>query len=139
VTPYIGSFRLLNNGSADATRRRKFVANPAEYSGSGPRRRLAPAQELANGLHEAGFLRPRVTGYQGRGVSWAASKHSINAAPDAPNPPAGARHQGWGRRSIAPPHALRTLPGDTSQWKRRSEAGKVFAPKRGLALAFPGS
>lgn len=141
VTPYIGSFRLLNNGSADATRRRKFVANPAGYSGSGPRRRLAPAQALANQLQEDGFHRPKVTGYQGQGVSWAASKRLIHADADADasTSTAGARHQGWGSRSIAPPHALRIAPGSTPQWKRRSEAGKVFAPKRGLALAFPGA
>jgi hypothetical protein len=130
---------LLNNGSADATRRRKFVANPPESSGSGARRRLAPAQALANQLHEDGFLRPRVTGYQGQHVSWAASGSLIDADADAPSSSAGARHQGRGGHSIAPPHALRIVPGGAPQWKRRSEAGKVFSPKRGLALAFPGA
>ena len=141
VTPHIGSFRLLNNGSADATRRRKFVAHPSGYSGSAQRRRLAPAQALANQLQEDGFISPRVTGYQGQGVSWAASKGMTNADAEgeASTSTAGERLQGWGSRSMAPPHALRIAPGDASQRKRRSEAGKVFAPKRGLALAFPGT
>jgi hypothetical protein len=139
VTPYIGSFRLLNNGSADVRRRRKSVANPPASSGSGSTPHLTPAQELANQLYEDGFLRPRVTGYQGQGVSWAASRSLVDADADAPGSSAGARHQGWGSHSIAPPHALRIVPGDASQSKRRSEVGKVFVPKRGLALAFPSS
>jgi hypothetical protein len=141
VIPYIGSFRLLSNGSADAARRRKFVANPPEYSGSDRSRRLAPAQALANQLQQDGFISPRVTGYQGQGVSSAASKGLINADPDgeASTSTAGERLQGWGSRAMGAPHALRIVPGDASQRKRRSEAGKVFAPKCGLALAFPGT
>ena len=141
VIPYIGSFRLLNDGSADTTRRRKFEADPPGSRGTGSRQRLAPAQALANQLQLDGFLRPRVTGYQGLGVSWAASKGLINADAEggASTSTAGARHQGWGSRSMTPPHALRVAPGDASQRKRRSEAGKVFAPRRGLALAFPGA
>jgi hypothetical protein len=125
----------------DSTIKERSLPNPPEYSGSGPRRRLAPAQALANQLQEDGFLRARVTGYQGQGVSSAASKGLINADAEggASTSTASERLRGWGSRSMAPPHALRIVPGDASQRKRRSEAGKVFAARCGLALAFPGT
>jgi hypothetical protein len=129
LTPRIGSFRLLSWESADSKPRRKFEANPAGASGFFSNRRLAPAQYLANQLQEDGFLSPRVTGYQGQGVFWNVSKHFINEdSASAPQSAVG-RLQGWGSDSIAPPHALRSIPGYASNWKRRKEVGKVFKPK----------
>jgi len=134
VTPHIGSFRLLARESADTKPRRKFEANPPGYTGLFSNRRVAPAQYLANQLKEDGFVRPRVTGYQGQGVFWATAKHLVNAESEAEHSSASARHQGWGSASIAPPYAIHIVPGRASDWKRRSEVGKVFKPKRGLAL-----
>jgi hypothetical protein len=136
LTPRIGSFRLLSWESADSKPRRKFEANPSGASGFFSNRRLAPAQYLANQLQEDGFLRPRVTGYQGQGGFWNVSRHSINEGSTSAPQPAAGRHQGWGSDSIAPPHALRTIPGHASDWKRRKEVGKVFKPKSSGLLCY---
>jgi hypothetical protein len=136
VTPHIGSFRLLSRESADAKPRRNFEANPRGYSGLFSDRRVAPAQYFANQLKEDGFIRPRVTGYQGQGVFWATAKHIVNADSDAGHSSAGARHQGWGSGSLAPPHAIQIVPGKASEWRRRSEVGKVFKPRQGLAFCL---
>lgn len=132
--PHVGSFRLLSWESADAKTRRKFEENPSGFSGLFSNRRVAPAQYLANKLEEDGFLRPRVTGYQGQGIFWPVSKHFLagDSASTAPN--ANERHQGWGSQSIAPVHALQVIPGHSSDWKRRRDVAKVFKPKRGLGL-----
>lgn len=132
--PHVGSFRLLSWESADAKTRRKFEANPSGYSGLFSNRRVAPAQYLANKLEEDGFLRARVTGYQGQGIFWSVSKHFLTGDSASTHPNANERHQGWGSQSIAPVHALQVIPGHCSDWKRRRDVAKVFKPKRGRGL-----
>lgn len=64
----IGSIRLLSCGSGDAAPRERLVSYPAGYYGPPGETRIAAAQYLADKMKAVGFVRPRVTGYQGLGL-----------------------------------------------------------------------
>jgi hypothetical protein len=143
VTPRIGSIRLLSCESADTVRRKKFTSSAPGYSGRPFRRRIAPAQYLANKLQEDGFVRPRVTGYQGMGILWRGARQCV-----LEQGPEFVRHRGnatglsgWGPESCAPLYGLRVIPAeeDTADYKtarRRSEVATVFKPKSRLPLCW---
>ncbi|HEX7684747.1 MAG TPA: hypothetical protein VF446_14640 [Trinickia sp.] len=136
IAPRIGSFRLPFPGSADTAPRRKFESRPRGYGGFPFRRCMAPGQYLANKLEENGFVRPRVSGYQGRGVLWTDAKDFILEPPGSAiaGHEATTRLGGWGAKALAPCHAVRIAQDDWKSARRRSTVAREFRPQRGCGL-----
>lgn len=78
LPPNFSQFALTSCHSADAESRTKFVEDPSTESTGG----IAPAQSLADELAAAGFMEPKVKGYQGKGLRVPNGLHAERVSED---------------------------------------------------------